>query len=227
MSAFIAPVHYWMYDKVITLRNLEDELAKLLETEDDLARFNKELAEQLADVEIDRVSPLEEIVDHQNIHGWLQSKVDIVETRFAKLVTFALGKGITLEQLIQTAKEHAKNLAEGIEEEAEKHRGSFIKSYKYQQPKEVYATLNTFLLEGMPCDRVSIPLKDSAEEFVWETTECLHQNYWQRINGDVSNFYKIRNEWIASFVGNLPKKYHYQRVEQDGKILNYLSGLEG
>lgn len=224
MSAFLTPVHFWMYDKIVNLRNLEDEMSKLL-NDDDFLDFRANLTNVYG--EVDRDNPLEAIIEHSNIHGWLQKHVDIVEARHAKVITKLLQSGISIEDILKEVRSHAKSVVSNIEVEAEKNQGNFIKSYKYDTPKEVFGTLNTYTLEGMPCDRVSMPLEETKEEFVWETTQCIHEKFWSNIDGDIANYYLVRNEWIDSFVQNLPKRYTYERYLKDVKTLNRIKYVGG
>lgn len=55
-------------------------------------------------------------------------------------------------------------------------------------PEGMFDALHDFILEGMPCDRVNEIISSSDNEFVWQTTTCLHTPYWEQTAGDVSNF---------------------------------------
>ncbi|OEF99947.1 hypothetical protein BHF71_07050 [Vulcanibacillus modesticaldus] len=225
MSAFLAPVHFWMYDKIINLRNLEDELSELLRDNEQYREFLENLSKKYGD--INRDESLEAIIDHSNIHGWLQKNVDIVEVRHAEVITKLIDMGVSMDKILEKTEEHAIKVANNIHQEAEKNKDNFIKSYGYDTPKEVFATINTYVLDGLPCDRVSLPIEESPNEFIWETTNCIHEKYWDSIGGDVSNYYQVRNTWINSFVQNLPKKYRYERYQDSGKTLNRVVSLEG
>ena len=64
MSKNLGPIHYLMYEKI----NFQDEITDFLMDGD------------FSQIEYKPVSkmPLEEILDQENIHGFLQEKIDIV-----------------------------------------------------------------------------------------------------------------------------------------------------
>ena len=73
MSENLGPIHYLMYEKI----KFQDEITDFL------------MDGNFCQIDYKPVSkkPLEEILDSENIHGFLQEKIDIVETRLAKALT--------------------------------------------------------------------------------------------------------------------------------------------
>ncbi len=122
MAEALGPIHYLMYDKIkyqdqLTRQLLEDQ-ADLLA---DLDRRQPPVSEE----------PLETLIDQDNIHGWLSSKVDIVENRLAFAEAHANDSFDTMKQAGKAAAA-GKTFADG---------------------EELFAELNKYLLDGMPCDR--------------------------------------------------------------------------
>ena len=86
MSAFLGPIHTWLYNKI----KLQDELVNAL--------IDAAVNENVAGDEIKAMltrrygelekGDLEEICDPNNIHGWLQDRVSLVENRLAFAVTY-------------------------------------------------------------------------------------------------------------------------------------------
>ena len=71
MSEFLGPIHYMMYEKI----KFQDKITNFL-----LDGNTKEIDEKVAPVSTDN---LENLIDQENIHGWLDSKIDVVENRLA------------------------------------------------------------------------------------------------------------------------------------------------
>ena len=77
MSAFLGPIHFWLYHKIGNQELLTKEIAAsavsngwILDTDS----YTKTLP------------PLETVIDEGNIHGWLQAQITDAETRYACLV---------------------------------------------------------------------------------------------------------------------------------------------
>lgn len=70
MSATLGPIHYWLYEKI---RNQED-LTKVI------AEYAKK-EEWLTDISkyVYILPRLEDTIDEDNIHGWLQEKINDAE----------------------------------------------------------------------------------------------------------------------------------------------------
>ena len=156
---------------------------------------------------IDTTRNIEDIIDVSNIHGWLQDKISKVETRIAFIIT----------EMIKKNGEEAEVIALECFMDQGKIVGETSRQKEMpQSPEEVFNALNNYLLEGMPCDRVTRPIKSQDDKFEWETTSCIHKSYWEIVQGDVNIFYKLRHEWIKSFIENSNEEYTY----------NFTKGLE-
>ena len=77
MSAFLGPIHYRMYEKIMVQEELLRRLADKAVQEGWL--------DSLTDYVRDENRPLEEIIDEANIHGWLNDRIESVEKRYAEL----------------------------------------------------------------------------------------------------------------------------------------------
>jgi len=187
MSAFLGPIHYWLYNKI---QLHEDILEGILE----LAKKKNISTDELKTKAYEKYGyperkPLEEVINHGNIHGWLQSNIQSVENRTAWIVTGLLkNSDLNIDEL---SKMYFDN---GSKKRLEKD-GDF-------SPKELYAMIFDSMLEGMPCDRVNEPITESDHEFSWKTTRCLHKEFWDNAGGDISNYYTLRDSWIKGFIGS-------------------------
>ena len=115
----------------------------------------------IQDIKQDPVStkPLEEILDQENIHGYLQEKIDIVETRLAK----------------------ALNLAKDPDEKLYKLGQECGKDKDFSSFEQVFRDLNTYLLDGMPCDQGLSAMVD-GESLYLITNNNLHSKYDEEID---------------------------------------------
>ena len=145
MSKTLGPIHYMMYEKI----KFQDKITDYL------------MDGHIQDIKPDPVStkPLEEILDQENIHGYLQEKIDIVETRLAKALKLAKDPD---EKLYKLGQECGKD----------KDFSSF---------EQVFRDLNTYLLDGMPCDQGLSAMVDEDSLYLI-TNNNLHSKYDEEID---------------------------------------------
>lgn len=148
--------------------------------------------------------PLEEVIDTSNIHGSLQNKISIAEARHAYLVT----------RIIELSAEYKENIKKLFSDQGKLAALEHVDEI-FESPEQVYNLLNEYILEGMPCDRVNQVLESTNDFIVWHRTSCLHEKFWINVQGDVDNFYELRESWIESFIDSLKGKFKYEKVSPD------------
>ena len=164
MSAFLGPIHFWLYHKIGNQELLTKEIAAS-------AVSNGWIPD--ADSYTKTLPPLETVIDEGNIHGWLQAQITDAETRYASMVTKILSEDEKrLADLCAAAEPFGKEHARTAE-----------------TAEEVYKAFEDFFVNGMPCDRVNAVTESSAEKLSWEMTQDIHSQYW---NGDSTPYYAIR-----------------------------------
>ena len=78
MSAFLGPIHYWLYNKI----QLQEELIKDIVFHGGKEQWQVFADGSLAEKTINKeLRPLNELIDVMNIHGWLQERVQDAEAR--------------------------------------------------------------------------------------------------------------------------------------------------
>ncbi len=190
MSAFLGPIHYWLYNKILLQ---EEWIHSILEVS--VQEGWNTLSEQELDTAYGKLdlSPLEEIIDGSNIHGWLQQKIEISENRLAFLVTSLLNEDSSrLADLKQAAfqfgEKHA--LQNGIGAD------------------DAFKVLEDTLLDGMPCDHVNSVMEHDTEKVVWQKTQCVHHEYWDRAGGNISVYDTLRGEIVAGMLSRSGLELH-------------------
>ena len=143
MSEFLGPIHYLMYEKI----KFQDRLTAYLLDQDHLDLLDK----SLAPVPLD---DLADILDQDNIHGFLSAKIDQVESRLAYAIlhgkdiyqkAYALGQTLAPDQL--------------------------------DGPQEVFQAINPLLLDAMPCDQALLASLDSQGRLQLNSQLDCHEKY--------------------------------------------------
>lgn len=182
MSAFLGPIHYWLYNKIKIQNTVVEEIITFAEKE-----ANINLRETL-DAEFGFLDsrPLEEIIDTSNIHGWLQQCVSIVEYRMAYAITTLLKeKSELLDQLKVLFYRVGQDLSTLDQ------TSSVAEIFKY---------FNDTLLDGMPCDHANVLVSEKENEVIWKRNVCVHGDYWSAVGGDINNYYLFREEFIKGLL---------------------------
>ena len=205
MSLFLGKIHYWLYNKIQWAEQTEQALIHWASGQGLPAKqWASEARQKYGDPTGGRA--LEEIVDTSNIHGSLQHFISCVELRQADLITRILEVNPSyLDELVKVNLEVGAAAADAYVTRPENH-GS-----RPDSPDRLFLALQDYVLEGMPCDRVNQAVSETEQEYVWQTTSCLHTQYWQQAGGDVANFYVLRDAWVKGFIQKLNSSYHYEK----------------
>ncbi|MFV0379816.1 MAG: hypothetical protein ACK5KQ_03190 [Anaerorhabdus sp.] len=175
MSKNLGPIHHWLYRKISIQNMLGNEIIKNSGNALILGKKTDHACGKISD------KPLEEIIDTDNIHGFLQELVNVVEKRLAFVAGKLLSNKImSIEAMSKIA--YNVGLQNPIEAVGTTH--------------EVFNALNDMLLDGMPCDRVNQIIDESDSKILWQQTTDLHLPFWQDNNIDVSNYYILRENLV-------------------------------
>ncbi len=186
MSAFLGPIHYWLYNKIRLQQEIINELYRLGEGNN--IPLKSEAESRFGVIED---KPLEEMIDQGNIHGWLQERVSQVEYKYAFVVTALANK---LPDAIHTLKSSlynaGKEQAKAIDHSSEKLKAN-----------ELFKLITDLLLDGMPCDHANRILSQNDYDITWTRNLCVHAPYWDDLEGDISIYYELRESWLMGFIG--------------------------
>ncbi len=178
MSAFLGPIHVWLYNKIKIQNAMVDVILDLAEKKEYSQDLRVRTDEQYGAFP---EGNLEDLIDTGNIHGWLQEKVSLVEGRMAYAVT----------ELVKGNPDRLAEIEAAISE-----FGRTISADKDVTARSAYDYLENTLLNGMPCDRVNALIEETEDKLVWRQTQDIHGSYWQQVNGDPSNYDTLREALI-------------------------------
>ncbi|MGB5824310.1 MAG: hypothetical protein WBH44_09525 [Proteocatella sp.] len=195
MSAFLGPIHYWLYNKIEFQDNLVENVISYSESFGQGEGIRSELSKKYSELE---KQPLEEIIDETNIHGWLQEKVSIVEYRLADVVSGILARDAgRFEDLEKIFFEYGKEYSAAGKDSA----------------VMIYRFVTDNLLDGMPCDRANQLVTEDDELAVWVRNTCVHKAYWDTANGDISIYYSLRDALIKGMLYG--SGFEYERTDEN------------
>jgi len=201
MSRFLGPIHHWLFNKIVLFEDLEKEIIENVKSElnldiNDIVNESKsEFGDYIPS------QPLEDLIDSNNIHGWLQNKINIAESRQAKIITDIINK--YGEDAFGVIKSTYKNQGRKSGLDAKE-------KFDLSTPGEMFKTINNYILDGMPCDNANNVTINEDNLLEWKVTSCLHRKYYDQISGDVNKFYELRKVWIEEFVNNGSDELSYE-----------------
>lgn len=213
MSRFLGPIHHWLFNKIKLYEELETDIIenakKGLEgsIENQISSIRDEIGHPIPD------KPLEEVIDTNNIHGWLQERITVAETRQAAIITYLIEKFDSKALEIIKDAYSKQGTKTGIDAR---------NNYEVETADQLYKALNNYILDGMPCDNVNNITINSEERLQWKVMNCLHKGYWNKVDGDINVLYDLREIWITNFIENANPKFKYQfNIEENNgqKIL--------
>ncbi len=188
MSAFLGPIHFWLYNKINIQNDIVEDILDFAEKNKEDIRGN--LYEKYGDGEL---KPLDQVIDVTNIHGWLQERVTRVENKLAYVVT-------------ELTKNNPENL--DVIKDIFKGKGAEVSTFNKDSSLEViYKGINDTLLDGMPCDHANSLVSNERDEVVWKRNVCVHQQYWDGVGGDIKIFYTLRDNFIEGLLSKTDVKY--------------------
>lgn len=196
MSAFLGPIHYWLYNKIQLQQDLVEEITNLSKVQGD-SHLKDELDAKYG---ISEKRPLEEVIDEMNIHGWLQSQVSQAEYKLAESITTLIKKDSKmLEQL------------EVLFMNKGKEKGATLEGENLM-PSALYKAISDCLLDGMPCDHANTIVEEDEKEVVWKRNTCVHKNYWEAVGGHIKYYYQLREAWIRGFLSETA--YVFEKIDE-------------
>jgi len=182
MKEKLAPIHFVQHNRIKIQENLETFLTDL---------FNlQEIDEKSIALHGPRTSDeaLETQIDHDNIHGWLESHLVTNEKRLSILSKEIIK--INDENALHLAHaEYGKRLAESLKEKI-----------SFSNGQELFGSLNAVLLDGMPCDKISSMVEADNDHLVWQSAKDVHFKYYEEQELPGNLFLDLRKSFLTSFL---------------------------
>ncbi len=214
MSRFLAPIHTWLFNKINLAQDLEKEVVKVHSN-----KYNKEavdIEEEAKKIYGDYIpnEPIENLIDTDNIHGWLQERIKEVESRSSYIIS----------RYYEIFKEESKELTKNVYINQAK-QCAINENNKIGSPEDVYMTLNNYILSGMPCDRVNSVVEKSEDYIIYEKRGCIHKSNYELGKADIEYMNELRELWIRTFIENLPENYAYEKQSNEDITINTIKKL--
>ncbi|KAB2954284.1 hypothetical protein F9B85_00900 [Heliorestis acidaminivorans] len=204
MSAFLGPIHHWLYRKILLV--VEREQLIFEKAQDLCSNTAEELRQEVWETYGEPLPniPLNQLIDGGNIHGWLQSQITIAETREAAYI-----KKLT---------DLCGDTAQSVIEDAFSEQGTLCgqdaveKGATQVGADEIYKLLNNYLLNGMPCDQVNKVVINESTKVTWESAICLQERNWKEASVDGSLMKRLYGLWIDAFVKAINPTFAYRQT---------------
>ena len=204
MSLFLGKIHYWLFNKVLWFEGLEGEIIKLAKDKGiDVEKLEAEINSKYG-VKTPNKN-LEDMIDTSNIHGWLQGKIHSAEGRMAAWT----------KVILENNQDYILDMRKVYENQGVNAANEAKESLENINAETIFNSMNDYILDGMPCDRVNEVIDSSEESIMWKRRVCVHKNIWENEGILVDVFYELREHWINAFVNSMNNDYEYVKLEDN------------
>ena len=204
MSLFLGKIHYWLFNKVLWFEGLEGEIIKLAKDKGiDVEKLEAEINSKYG-VKTPNKN-LEDMIDTSNIHGWLQGKIHSAEGRMASWT----------KVILENNQDYILDMRKVYENQGVNAANEAKESLENINAETIFNSMNDYILDGMPCDRVNEVIDSSEESIMWKRRVCVHKNIWENEGILVDVFYELREQWINAFVNTMNNDYEYVKLEDN------------
>ena len=204
MSLFLGKIHYWLFNKVLWFEGLEGEIIKLAKDKGiDVEKLEAEINSKYG-VKTPNKN-LEDMIDTSNIHGWLQGKIHSAEGRMAAWT----------KVILENNQDYILDMRKVYENQGVNAANEAKESLENINAETIFNSMNDYILDGMPCDRVNEVIDSSEESIMWKRRVCVHKNIWENEGILVDVFYELREHWINAFVNTMNNDYGYIKLEDN------------
>ncbi|MDY5787680.1 hypothetical protein [Veillonella caviae] len=215
MSAFLGHIHYWLYKKIQLLVERENLiLEKTRRVVDDLADELHEISIDTYGAPIDAATPLEDIIDHNNIHGWLSGQINVASVREAAFIKDMLDTNSGDDAVLVVAAILDAFAVQG------KACGTVAKeSLEDVNAPSIYNALQNFYVNGMPCDGGDQIVEDSPHTFTWVGDHRLQAPYWRTAGIDPQFMQLAYQTWFEAFVKEIAPEFELLTTDDGAQRL--------
>lgn len=203
MSAFLGPIHHWLFNKILYIEDRAFHIASALESNGKADIVKSKLEEYGPRL---KGADLAELVGGASIHQFMYSLIAKVEVFEAGLVEAA---GDDYDAIRQKVEEHGKKAGQ----EAVARQGD-----KPESLESIYKYINDSQLEGMPCDPGAVVEPLDSNRLAYRHTGCNHIQNWEYTNCPSNKMCGIQNAWLKGFISGLNEsaEYSVEKTIADG-----------
>jgi hypothetical protein len=202
MSAFLGPIHMWLYNQIQIVEKREAEIVdKFSKKYSDTEVHNLIFPYRHQYGELKEDKPLAELIAGGDIHPWLESAIDSAQSREAAVVANLMDKYDDQKLLFDIYSTQAKKLAV---------KAKIRDNVEEFNLEEAFEIINEHFVERMPCDRLSGAVKDEGK-IIWKHTSQLHQEFWQQTDVELELMHKLYAKWLSVFSNNLNDSISHKR----------------
>ena len=211
MSAFLGPIHYWLYAKIQHVQNRTAKLAQAAAA--DCSTLADNCLASVYETYGEPTAPekdLSELIDPTNIHGWLSTQIQRTEAREAAL----------LKELSEYCGDTAWELAAGVFAEDGAQLGTAAAKtdrYELETAIGLYRAFHDTFLSGMPCDGGFEEVLSTADKIVLERSSCPKPALWQQIGVPAEAMQKLYQTWLGAFIKSLNPAFGVNQNAHNGK----------
>ncbi|WP_315080027.1 hypothetical protein [uncultured Clostridium sp.] len=199
MNLYIEEAHEVLFKKILWFESLEEDIINLAENEGlDIELLIKDINEEYGP-KLPNL-PLEEMVDINDVNGWLQEKIISAEKRTAAWITRIINNNSNAKDKLEMLyKNQGKKAAEELLE----------KCIELNTAPQIFNGVYEYIFDGIPSDKVNEIISSNENKVEWKRIICVHETIWNKEHGDVNYFYYLRSKWIEEFVHNANNKFEY------------------
>ena len=203
MSAFLGPIHYWLFNKILLIEGRAFAIAQALKDNGKATAVADKVdayGQRMAGRELD------DLVGDNPIHQFLYGMISKVEVFEAGLVEIA---GAAYDSALAAVEKHGKQTGQKAVEQ---------KGEKPDDLEAIYQYVSDYQLEGMPCDPGAEVEPGADKVLLYRHRVCNHISNWEYTSCPVDKMCAIHNAWLKGFISGLndSASYEVKRAIADG-----------
>lgn len=202
MSAFLGPIHMWLYNQIQIVEKREMEIVEKFSkkySKSDVENIIFPYRQKYGELKEDK--PLSELIAGSDIHPWLESAVKSAQSREAAVVAALMEEYNDQELFFDIYSTQAENLAE---------KAKIRDNVEEFNLEDAFEIINEHFVERMPCDRLSGAVKEETK-IIWKHKSQLHQEFWQQTDVNLELMHQLYAKWLSVFVKNLNNSIAHKR----------------
>ena len=206
MSAFLGPIHMWLYNQIQIVEKREAEIVKKFSekySETEVENIIFPYRYQYGQLKEDK--PLAELITGNDIHPWLESAINSAQSREAAVIASLMDKYDDQELLFDIYSTQAEQLAEKAKKRDDMEEFNL---------EDAFDIINEHFVERMPCDRLSGAIKEETK-IIWKHKSQLHQEFWKQTDVELELMHQLYAKWLSVFTKNLNDSITHKREIAD------------